>query len=110
MSFATSEILWLRQLLRELGVPILGATPLNVDNTSAIQIANNPVFHERTKHIEVDCHFIRQHVLSGCLHLPHVSSHHQLAELFTKAMPRSRHDYLVTKLMLSSKQRQFEGV
>ena len=48
----------LRGLLEELGFPQTTSTPLHADNTSAIQIATNPVFHERTKHIEVDCHSI----------------------------------------------------
>jgi len=55
MSSACSEIVWLQGLLRELGFPQHTPTPLHADNTSAIQIATNPVFHERTKHIEVDC-------------------------------------------------------
>ncbi|XP_068648715.1 secreted RxLR effector protein 161-like [Aristolochia californica] len=59
MSTACSEIVWLRSLLTELEFPQTNFTPLHVDNTSAIQISINLVFHERTKHIEVDCHFIR---------------------------------------------------
>ena len=56
MSTACSKIVWLRGLLEELGFPHTTSTPLYADNTSAIQIATNPGFHERTKHIEVDCH------------------------------------------------------
>ncbi|XP_031265831.1 uncharacterized protein LOC116124279 [Pistacia vera] len=56
MSTACSEIVWLRGLLEELGFPQTTSTPFHADNTSAIQIATNPVFHECTKHIEVDCH------------------------------------------------------
>ena len=58
MSTACSEIVWLRGLLEELGFPPTTSTPLHADNTSAIWIAINPVFHKRTKHIEVDCHSI----------------------------------------------------
>ncbi|KAL6321792.1 hypothetical protein AAG906_035485 [Vitis piasezkii] len=54
MSTACSKIIWLRGLLKELGFPRTTSTPLHADNTSAIQIATNHVFHERTKHIEVD--------------------------------------------------------
>ncbi|XP_050217411.1 uncharacterized mitochondrial protein AtMg00810-like [Mercurialis annua] len=55
MSAACSEVIWLRGLLTKLGIPQVQPTPLHGDNTSAIQIAANPVYHERTKHIEVDC-------------------------------------------------------
>ena len=58
MSSACSEIVWLQDLLCELGFPQHTPTPLHADNTSVIQIATNPVFHERTKHIEVDCRYI----------------------------------------------------
>lgn len=63
MSSATIKIVWLRLQLVEFGVIQSGATTLYVDNTSTIQIASNLVFHERMKHNEVDCHFIR-HVKS----------------------------------------------
>ncbi|XP_015163281.1 uncharacterized mitochondrial protein AtMg00810-like [Solanum tuberosum] len=60
MFTACSEVVWLRGLLAEIGFPQSHPTPLHADNTSVIQIATNPVFHERTKHIEVDCHYIRE--------------------------------------------------
>ena len=59
MSLACSEIIWLRGLLAKLDFSETDPTPLHVDNTSVIQITANPVYHERTKHIEVDCHSIR---------------------------------------------------
>jgi len=109
MSTACSEIIWLRGLLAELGYPQTDATPLYADNTSAIQIATNPVFHERTKHIEVDCHFIRDAFDSHVISLPHITSTLQLADIFTKAVPRPRHQFLVNKLMLLDQPHQFEG-
>jgi len=60
MSAACSEIIWLRGLLAELGFSQFDPAPLHADNTSVIQIATNPVYDERTKHIEVDCHSIRE--------------------------------------------------
>ena len=60
MSQACAEIHWLRGLLVELGFSPSGPTSLHVDNTSVIHISANPIFHERTKHIEVDCHFIHE--------------------------------------------------
>ena len=69
-----AELIWLRWLLHDLGVDCSIATKLHCDNRSAIQIAHNDVFHEHTKHIEIDCHFIRHHLLQGTLSLQSVSS------------------------------------
>jgi hypothetical protein len=100
MSTACSEIVWLRWLLAELGFSQSDSTPLHADNTSAIQIAANPIYHERTKHIEVDCHSIREALDNRVISLPHVSTTLQIADVFTKAMTRQRHQFLVGKLML----------
>ncbi|KAF5458650.1 hypothetical protein F2P56_022663 [Juglans regia] len=100
MSSACFEITWLRGLLGELGFPQLHSTPLHADNTSAIQIAANPVFRERTKHIEVDCHSIRESFDRHVITLPHISTKHQTADIFTKALSRHRYQFLVDKLML----------
>lgn len=100
MSAACSEIMWLRGLLGELGFPQLHSTPLYADNTSAIQITANPVFHEHTKHIEVDCHSIREAYDKRMITLPHISTKHQTADIFTKALSRPRHQFLIDKLML----------
>ncbi|XP_059590521.1 retrovirus-related Pol polyprotein from transposon RE2 [Vitis vinifera] len=98
----TSELLWLRWLLKDLGVSTSSATPLYCDNQSAIHIAHNDVFHERTKHIEIDCHFIRYHLLHGALKLFSVSSKDQLADIFTKSLPKRRTRDLVDNLKLVS--------
>jgi len=100
MSFACSEIIWLRGLLGELGFPQVEPTPLHADNTSVIQIAANPVFHERTKHIEVDCHSIHETYDARVISLPHISTTLQIADVFTKALSKHRHHFLVDKLML----------
>ena len=100
MSTACSEIIWLHGLLSDIGFPATGATPLNADNTSSIRITANPVFHECIKTIEVDCHFIRDEYKNDVISLPHISSDLQMADIFTKALPRPRHQFLVGKLML----------
>ena len=100
MSTVCSEIVWLRGLLEELGFPHTTSTPLHADNTSAIQIATNPVFHERTKHIEVDCHSIRNTLESQVISLPHIYLDLQVVDVFTKALTRQRHQVLVGKLLL----------
>ena len=88
MSAACIEITWLRDLLFELGFPQVEPTPLHADNTSAIKITTNPVNHERTKHIEVDCHYIREVVNINVISLPDVSTSSQLADVFTKSLTR----------------------
>ena len=103
MSAACSEITWLRGLLAELGFSQSNPTSLHADNTSAIQIATNPVYHERTKHIEVDCHYIREAVATRLISLPHVPTTLQVADLLTKSHTRQRHQFLVGKLMLLDK-------
>uniref|UniRef100_A0A2N9J4W0 Reverse transcriptase Ty1/copia-type domain-containing protein n=1 Tax=Fagus sylvatica TaxID=28930 RepID=A0A2N9J4W0_FAGSY len=98
----TAELLWLRWLLQDLGIDCSTAVPIHCDNRSAIQIAHNDVFHERTKHIEIDCHFVRHHLLQGTLQLRSVSSQDQLADIFTKPMPPGRFRDLISKLKLVS--------
>ena len=98
----TSELPWLRWLLNDLGVSTSSATPLYCDNQSAIHIAHNDVFHERTKHIEIDCHFIRYHLVHGALKLLSVSSKDQLANIFTKSLSKGRIRDLVDNLKLVS--------
>ena len=98
----TFELLWLRWLLTDLGVSTSSATLLYCDNQSVIHIAHNDVFHERIKHIEIDCHFIWYHLVHGALKLFTVSSKDQLADIFTKSLPKDRTRDLVDNLKLVS--------
>ena len=98
----TSELLWLRWLLKDLGVSTSSTTPLYCDNQSAIHIAHNDVFYEQTKHIEIDCHFIWYHLVHGALKLFSISSKDQLADIFTKSFPKCRTRDLVDNLKLVS--------
>ena len=98
----TSELLWLQWLLKDLGVSTSSATPLYCDNQSTIHIAHIDVFHERTKYIEIDCHFIRYYLVHGALKLISVSSKDQLADIFTKSHPKGRLRTLVDNLKLVS--------
>ena len=100
----TNELLWLRWLLEDMGVVHCGSTILYCDNQSAIKISHNDVFHERTKHIETDCHFIRHHIRQGTVKLEFVSSINQTADIFTKAHPPGYFHELVSKLKIVSEQ------
>jgi hypothetical protein len=100
MSATCSKIIWLRGLLTELGFCPVHPTPLHVDNTSVIQIAANPIYHERTKHIVVDCYSIREAYDHQIITLPHIFITLQITNIFTKSMPCQRHHFLTGKLML----------
>ncbi|RVW79030.1 Retrovirus-related Pol polyprotein from transposon TNT 1-94 [Vitis vinifera] len=98
MALATCELIWLRHLLQELRFGKNEQMKLICDNQAALHIASNPVFHERTKHIEVDCHFIREKIASGCVATSFVNSNDQLADIFTKSLKGPRIKYICNKL------------
>nr|CAN79295.1 hypothetical protein VITISV_005379 [Vitis vinifera] len=100
MSLACSKIIWLRALLAELDFSETDPTPLHADNTSVIQITANPAYHERTKHIEVDCHSIRAAFEARVITLPHISTDLQIADIFTNTLPHHRYCLQSSKLML----------
>ena len=102
MTAITCELKWLKGLLLSLGVHHPKAIPLFCDSQSAIHIANNPVFHERTKHIEVDCHFVRDAIQDGLISPSYVPTTAQLADIFTKALGKTQFDLLMSKLGISS--------
>ena len=79
------------------------------DNQAALYIASNPVFHERTKYIEVDCHFIREKIASGCMTTSFVNSSDQLADVFTKSLRGLELSTFVTNLVHLTYMLQLEG-
>ena len=83
---AECKAVWLKRILKDLGVPIKDLTPLYYGNMRSIYLTRNPVFHRRTKHLEVHYHFIQERVLAGDVDLQHISMHLQTANIFTKAL------------------------
>nr|GEX00176.1 ribonuclease H-like domain-containing protein [Tanacetum cinerariifolium] len=82
-----AETAWLRNLLRELHSPLSTTTLVYCDNVSAVYLSANPVQHQRTKHIEIDIHFVRDMVQTGHIRVLHVPSRYQYADIFTKGLP-----------------------
>jgi hypothetical protein len=97
----TAEIIWLRWLLANLGASCDTSTPLLCDNTSTIQIANDHVKHELTKHIGVDVFFTRSHCQQKTIILQYVPSEIQVADFFTKAQTREQHRLNLIKFKAS---------
>jgi len=100
LAFATTDLTWVSFVLRDLGIPLKGPTLLYSDNHSAISLTANPVLHARTKHVEIDFHFVRERVALKLLEVRYVPATHQLADTFTKALPRFDHCRLRYKLGL----------
>ena len=86
MASTASELTWVKQLLSDIGIIQNDPMKMFCDNEAARHIASNPVFHERTKHIEVDCHFIREKIQSKEIESSFVRSEEQLADIFTKGL------------------------
>ena len=85
---ATKDAIWLRRLLKDLGASDISPTTLYCDNISAVRLASNPEFHKRTKHIEIQWHFVREAQANGLIALKHIESKKQLADLLTKGIAR----------------------
>ena len=93
-----AEIKWLRCLLASLGAAHRQPVRLFCDNQAALHIAANPVFHKCSKHIEIDCHFVRELLLQGLIATAHVRTKYQFADIFTKALGAFQFSFLLSKL------------
>src|SRR5579862_2258849 len=93
-----TQVLWMRQMLSDLGVPTMDPTPILCDNTSAIHISKNPVQHSRTKHVAIRYHFLKDKVADGEVKLEYISTTEQVADIFTKPLPKDVFEYLRKKL------------
>ncbi|XP_057956674.1 uncharacterized mitochondrial protein AtMg00810-like [Malania oleifera] len=100
MASTTYEVTWLLYLLKDLQVKHDKSVLMYCDNQAALHIAVNPVFHERSKHIEANYHIVRNKVLDSTIKTFHVTFRNQLADVFTKALGVDNHIRLVKKLGL----------
>ena len=98
MALGICELLWLKIILDDLNIEWNGPMKLYCDNKSAINIAHNPVQHDRTKHVEVDKHFIKEKLDSGRIYTPFVSTGNQVADVLTKGLSGSTFQSIVSKL------------
>nr|GEY50811.1 ribonuclease H-like domain-containing protein [Tanacetum cinerariifolium] len=96
-----AETCWLRNLLRELHNPLSFDTLVYCDNVSAVYLSSNPIQHQRTKHIEIKIHFVRDLVAAGQVRVLHVPSRYQFADIFTKGLPSALFEEFRTSLSVS---------
>ncbi|GKB84453.1 retrovirus-related pol polyprotein from transposon TNT 1-94, partial [Tanacetum coccineum] len=101
MSGCCAQILWMRSQLTDYGF-VFNKIPLYCDNRSAIALCCNNVQHSRSKHIDIRHHFIREQVEKGVVELYFVTTDYQLADIFTKALPRERFEFLLPRLGMKS--------
>jgi hypothetical protein len=98
-----AQLLWMRQTLRDYGYK-LSKIHLLCDNESAIRIADNPVEHNRTKHIDIQYHFLRDHQQKGDIEIAYVNTHNQIADIFTKPLDEKTISKLRNKLNILDSQ------
>ena len=103
-----TEVLWIRKLLIELGFK-QSSCELNCDNKSATSISENPFQHDRTKHVEVDRHFIKEKLQHKIIHIPYVKSKVQLADILTKAVGLEQFHETICKLGVQDPTTQLVG-
>jgi hypothetical protein len=100
MALATAEAYWIRMLIKEFQLYLYSPPIIWCDNIGALILASNPVFHARTKQVEIDYHFMREKVVNKDILVKHISTKDQLANIFTKGQTTTRFQFLRSKLMV----------
>jgi hypothetical protein len=99
-SQASCEAIWLHKMSVGLFGQEMSPIVIHCDNQSCIKLSENPLFHDRSKHIEIRYHFIHEWVHRGAVQLQYVSTYDQVADILTKALPRGKHVYFRDKMGL----------
>ncbi|KAL2237744.1 UNVERIFIED_CONTAM: Copia protein [Sesamum indicum] len=94
--------MWISYLLQEFEIEARLPIPLFCDNKEAIHITANPIFHDRTKHFDIDCHIVREKFKQGLILPTHVKATDQVADIFTKSLPAPAFQVMKSKLNLMS--------
>src|ERR1700678_4068029 len=97
-SLATRQIIWLQSFTAELGIPYSRPTILNVDNQGAINYSINAINYSHTKHIDIQHHFVCEKLISNEMKIQYRATEDNLADLFTKALPKPRHEDVSKRL------------
>ncbi|XP_019091092.1 PREDICTED: uncharacterized protein LOC109128703 [Camelina sativa] len=98
LASTASELTWTASVLRDLSISQSYAALLHYDNLSAVHLSANPVLHNRSKHFDIDYHYVREQVALGLLEVQHIPAELQLADIFTKSLPRPSFQRLRHKL------------
>jgi len=93
-----TQVLWMIHTLADLEVKYTAPIPIHCDNTSAISVSKNPVFHSKTKHIPIKYHFLREQVTNQIVQVHYIPTTEQIADIFTKSLAKTLFEYLRQKL------------
>jgi hypothetical protein len=100
LSVAVHEVVWLRKLLTDLFNHEMDPTTIHCDNQSCVKLSENPVFHDRSKHIEIKYHYIRDMVQRKTIHVHYLPTREQIADIFTKPLDKTKFEYFRERLGL----------
>jgi hypothetical protein len=103
LSVAVHEAVWLRKLLTDLFDHEMDPIIIHCDNQSCVKLSENPVFHDRSKHIEIKYHYIRDMVQRKAVHVQYLPTHEQIADIFTKPLAKTKFEYFRERLGLSER-------